>query len=498
MLRITPFAVPLALAACGGGGEDDELRLDIRVDHAGPDGEGIESLAPKTCLGGGQNIYVVWYDDRGGESAIWYNRSRDGGVSWLTTDVQINRPDEGGAALNPDIACSGEFVYVAWQDERDGDLKNENIYYSWSNDGGESWQATDTNIDQDPEGETISLEPRIAAAGDVVYVVWIDSRNGAFDILFNMSADNGVTWLSEPRRIDADDEGESFSSNPRFAVDGEGLIVVAWEDLRNGWSDIYINRSTDHGLSWGATDKRLDVIEGVDSVEPRIAESEGHVYVAWTDKPVDGPRDIYVTHSSNRGGSWPDDPTSMESAPPGLYDARSPAISARGAELHAVWQDDRANGYDIFYRHSADGAAGWTGEEVRLDRDDAGIAQSYDPIVQAWDDGAVVVVWADRRNDSAGAGFNDLFYNYSMDFGQTWDDVDHRINASAKGTAYANQPWLGRAPDGDVGWSDRLFFSWSDGRYGSADVFFHTLLIGESSPEFESDGSAGSGTTTGG
>ena len=63
----------------------------------------------------GAVLHVVWQDLRDGESAIWYNRSEDGGSNWLTSDVRLD--DDVGVATAPDVSCGDGRVYAVWVDD---------------------------------------------------------------------------------------------------------------------------------------------------------------------------------------------------------------------------------------------------------------------------------------------------------------------------------------------------------------------------------------------
>jgi hypothetical protein len=201
--------------------------------------------------------------------------------------------------------------------------------------------------------------------------------------------------------------------------------------------------------------------------------SDGYAYVAWHDTASGDGRDIYLARSTDSGGNWTTGER-VESSAAGLFDALFPTLAVSGSELHIVWQDDRSGGHDIFYRKSSDGGVNWDMEEFRLDRDASGSSHSYRPRIRRFEDGQMVAYWEDYRFDGEGVGFNDLFYNYSLDNGTTWSGADYRINSNRPGSAYAIDPWMGRS-------GEELFFVWADGRFGSSNVFFNALLVGEGS-----------------
>jgi len=460
------------VVACGG--DENTGDGDFRIDHAGTINFPVEANAPRSCQDGQGRLHVVWYDARQEQNSVFYNRSANGGATWNIQDLQLNTPVDGGDAVMPDIACFGDRVYVVWEDHRDGELENGNIYLNYSENGGDTFLDEDIALDADEDGDFMSLEPRIFAIGSSVYVAWFDSHYGAYDIFLNSSTDGGYTWLPDPVRVDSGEAGSAYSAHPVLSADPDGNVVVVWEDSRDGYSDIYVNHSSDYGHSFG-TDQRLDIGDAgsADSFVPTVGMSEGYAYVAWHDTASGEGRDIYLARSTDSGSTWTAGER-VESSAAGLFDALFPSMAVKGSELHLVWQDERSGGHDIFYRRSGDGGVSWDMEEFRLDRDASGSSHSYRPQVRRFDDGHVIAFWEDYRYDGDLVGFNDLFYNYSADNGSTWSGADYRINSNRPGSAYAIDPWMGRN-------GQELFFVWADGRFGSSNVFFNALLVGESS-----------------
>jgi hypothetical protein len=82
------------------------------------------------------------------------------------------------------VAADGDFVHTVWYDYRDGNFE---IYYKRSTDGGESWQA-DTRLTSDT---AVSCNPTISVSGMVVHVVWNDLRDGYSEIYYKHSTDEG-------------------------------------------------------------------------------------------------------------------------------------------------------------------------------------------------------------------------------------------------------------------------------------------------------------------
>ena len=98
-------------------------------------------------------------------------------------DLRLGTDSPGTAAsLSPQIAASGDSVYVTWADQRKGEF---DIYFNRSPDGGTSWLESDLRLNTDLAGVATSVSPQIEASGERVYVAWEDERNGESDIYFS-------------------------------------------------------------------------------------------------------------------------------------------------------------------------------------------------------------------------------------------------------------------------------------------------------------------------
>lgn len=502
-MRLSLLILPLAALACNGGdgpnGSDDRSS-DERIDGAGAGDETIDSSAPRMCRSQNGNLYVVWYDNREGGNDIWFQASLDEGESWLSRPAQVNPGD--GDATNPDIACIGNTVFVTWEDTSDGDLDAKSIYFSRSDSAGTSWLDEPLRLDADPEGKFMSIGPRIASANDEVHVVWADVVNGAYDIYAASSTTRGASF-GPPTRVDSDTPGSAFSAVPQVAVDGEGQVVVVWEDSRNDLNDIYAAVSTDAGETF-SDDVRLDGGDepgSADSFAPRVALSGGHAYVVWHDERNGAGRDIYMNWSADGGATWSDDAFLVETDSPespnapGQHDSTFPDVAMSGQIAHIAWQDNRNSGFDIFYRSFEAGVARsvmaddrGNGEpaagdgEFRLDVGDLpGFGNSIRARVTAVED-RVAVAWEDRRNDGYDPanpnneldprGFNEVVYNFSEDGGTTWSLDDFRVDSYCRGQKYARDIQM------DIV-GDRVVAVWRDGRRGNDDIFFGGQELGD-------------------
>ena len=376
---------------------------DKKIPHAPP---GLVNCRSPRVACSGLNVYVVWQDDRNGKQDIFFNRSADGGVTWLPADVRLDTDVAGAAnSFSPVIVCDQLAVYVAWTDDRNG-LAARDMFFNRSLDGGLTWLAADVRLSTAVVGTGNGTEGRLACTGLTVYAVWSDARVGLRDIHANRSLDGGATWLAADVRLDTDPAGGADSRQPRIACNGASAYVV-WQDTRSGLPDVRFSRTIDSGATWLATDRRLDTDApgSAASTNPVIACAGSDVWVAWQDTRA-GNADILANRSSDGGATWLVADERLDADAAGTFASTVPEIAASGANVFVVWQDARNGANDVYMSGSADSGAHWT-KDVRLDTDAPGAAASSTPRV-ACVGSRVYAVWADARS-----GNEDVYLNTS-------------------------------------------------------------------------------------
>ena len=133
------------------------------------------------------------------------------------SDVRLDTDGLGaGRSLFTKTCCDGKHVYVAWEDDRDGQF---DVYFNHSADGGLTWQANDRRLDTDLAGAAHSADVQICCEGSAVYVTWHDRRDGTDSIHLNRSTDGGSTWLTSDVRVN-DAAGAYWTSSSRLCCEG--------------------------------------------------------------------------------------------------------------------------------------------------------------------------------------------------------------------------------------------------------------------------------------
>jgi hypothetical protein len=220
-----------------------------------------------------QYIYTTWtqFDKYGSQdsfcqSNILFSKSTNAGKKW-SDPIQINQNP--GDCLDDDNTTEGAVpavdnngrVYVAW-------ASHGNIYFDRSFDGGDTWLSNDLLIAKQEGGWSMDI-PGLSRSNGMpilmvdnskgrtihsLYVVWADQRNGEndTDIWFIRSTNSGDMW-TQPMRINKDDKGK-HQFLPWMAIDETtGYIYIVYYDRRNYndlQTDVYLAYSTDGGNSF--------------------------------------------------------------------------------------------------------------------------------------------------------------------------------------------------------------------------------------------------------
>jgi hypothetical protein len=250
-----------------------------------------ESFSPIVAIFS-NNIYVVWQDGSTQNFNILFTKSFDNGTTF-SDPTQLN--GNAGSIHSPYVAAFGNNVYVVWIDTlSDG---SDDVIFTRSSDNGETF------------GDPIRLNsnssefdnPLIGASGSNVYVVWNQQlttlRNG--NILFTKSSDNGETF-SKPLVVNADDQ-RSFRTD--IATSGSNVYVIWDIETPTGDSDILFTKSSDNGETF-SDPVRLNVDSIIEGTGPFVAASGSKVYAVWTTS--EETTGLFMTASSDMGDTFSD------------------------------------------------------------------------------------------------------------------------------------------------------------------------------------------------
>ncbi len=230
----------------------------------------FDHSAPSAYKG---NLYVTWTEfdeysnpDPAFKSRIQFSRSTDLGVSW-STPLTISQftgdcidEDHTAEGAVPCVGPNGE-VYVSW-------ALNDTIYFDRSTDGGNTWLANDVVAATQPGGWDYSISGHdrcnglpitaIDLSGGThngrIYINWSDQRNGPTDtdVWTCYSDDSGNTW-SAPVRVNNDAPGKQNYLSWMCVDQSTGFVYVVFYDRRNypgNQTDVCVAISMDGGVTY--------------------------------------------------------------------------------------------------------------------------------------------------------------------------------------------------------------------------------------------------------
>ena len=187
--------------------------------------------------------------------------------------------------LYPALAVTTKGVTVAWEDRRHGHTV---LLTSFAEHGKAFAAATELNevVQKSAtygRGSGVTRATLAVFGADQVGAAWMDKRNfsTAYDIYGAISRDGGRRFGKN--EMVQDSFGENFSQwHPAISGAADGTLAVAWDDDRDGSSDIQLSWRTADGWS---EDLAVPPASGTgEQVHPAVAlDSRGNLHLIWLD-----------------------------------------------------------------------------------------------------------------------------------------------------------------------------------------------------------------------
>ena len=307
----------------------------------------------------GSNVYVVWQDDTSGQHEILFAKSDDAGETF-SEPAAIGKSEEGGFSLTPDIAVSGDNLYVVWADYNP-DEQSTAAFVS-STDGGETFGNKTALGGYDGE----NADPQVTVFKGDIYVSWVAGSEEEFtgDLTLARSSDGAAF------------EAAVVSENAINAVmaSSDTTLYLAWQHHPSG-------DTTNEGTNMFASSPDGNDFETSEALQAMtiyaMAAAGDRAYIAGAGSENE---DVIVARSNGTGFNT----TSVANGD-------FPAIDAQGNNVYVVWTDN-TNG--IFLAASTDGGATFGGRESFG-------GEGFDPAIAAdesahvaWTEGSDIMVAA--------------------------------------------------------------------------------------------------------
>lgn len=367
----TNLSFPLA---DGAGGAFVTWEQGGHLEH----GIGLQRFTPTAASAPGWSSFA-WLQYYGGEASVTC-RDGAGGViaaSRVGYGIDITRsladaaaapvwryavPNVGAQDAPGIVADGAGGAFVVWQDSRSG--AGEQVYalrITADGDTAAGWPAaglpvctfaTAPGLTRYPLGFPAQRFSSVASDGaGGMFVVWSDQRGADADIYAQHLLGDGTPAAGWPANGLPVCTAAGAQDAPDIVADATGGVFLAWQDLRSGQADAYVQHVSGAGAAaWSAGGVRVSTGPGAHQ-KPRIAaDGAGGVIVAWTDVQGVKPQ-VYVSHVAADG--------SLPAPVPGARSAALVSSSAAGGHVSLVWHVTNASG-TVGTVYSQHGISGWT------------------------------------------------------------------------------------------------------------------------------------------
>lgn len=432
----------LILAACKG--ENQPSPPDLPANVVNLSKTDALSIAPDSAAAG-ETLYVVWQEHVGGQNMeVFLSRSGDGGA---TFGAPVNVSETAVYSGNPQVAVSGNFVYVVWEETVPTNVEaNEfDIFYrrGQDNNGTFTWypplsksglrlssptQNCKNETETPGDDPCPSQLPTIVASGSKVFVAWgestvyrlkfdntLDPPSKTFEIvnseiLMARSTDGGIQF-EQPLVLSGQETEGTLSSSfgPTLAATAE-KVYIAWEDkpFSDQPSKILFRKLIDPSSPAFSPplSQEAKVLSGFikGSNRPSLAAEGDQVYLAWEGSPEQCPAvqdnnpilpstrsEILFIRSKNQGDQFTDaNDCALSNFSNTAGNSNNPRISASGSFVYVAWMDSTPGLAGMVFRKSEDGGSTFsTSSNIETG------GSAANPSIVASGDGTLLASWED-------------------------------------------------------------------------------------------------------
>ncbi|MEO0079515.1 MAG: FlgD immunoglobulin-like domain containing protein [candidate division WOR-3 bacterium] len=350
----------------------------------------------------GQLVYVAFENDSVPflveRSDIAFQRSTDGGLTWLPENVIVRRGNR--FACYPDLKVAGDgTIHLVFTDRIDG--SNGHICATRSTDGGFTWE-TPVQVDDNPSRVPVGWARLALDSLGNLFCCWTDNRGGYLRVYADRSTDGGLSWGTDIR---VDDDTVSFNCYPPDVYVQPGTnhyLVVAVAPVRQPGGIVlhsHFYRSTDMGLTF-STGFQLDTFSGY-CQQPHVVADEGHIITDYTGNGYGNQCVTLARTCFTPADSWSGQVlvTELDTIYSSFTNGAKLAIDQNGTVHTALMiADRRTTIWNIYYTKSTDHGTSWLPREAV---DSLPAIQQWDPTIAVDELGYAYIAWQDMRNPKA-------------------------------------------------------------------------------------------------
>lgn len=317
-----------------------------------------EASVPITTLNMAISLNIV-PNNEGGAHIIWHDYRSGSGIEiygmHLNADGEPYHENwiDGGLPLAS--GHGNQHMHTFWEDRHNGAIlafvnevdQNQDLHVKRIGpDGNFIWEE---ELAAGPEVDYASA--RVQPFGDNAFgFAYTDRRDGYYKMYVQVVDLDGNFLWEDALPVDPNADGELYDHKaPRVVGTPDGDFIVVWEDYRSGVSDIYLQKFDIEGNRlWDESGVPV-VINELDQLQPRMeCNGEGGVLVVWEDGREGGhPNiDIYMQMVNADGETlWEENGRPVVQLPGESF---APLAKFSGEHFFVGWGDMRTGSVGIY------------------------------------------------------------------------------------------------------------------------------------------------------
>ncbi|MBL7959561.1 fibronectin type III domain-containing protein [bacterium] len=308
-------------------------------------------LLPSLASDNNGGAIIAWQDFRSATTYDIYAQriGSAGAVMWNADGVVVSNAasNQTTVAITTDGSAG---AIMMWSDIRNG---NNDIYAQRCNSLGDvQWTVNGVPVCSEPGIQISHVIKRDGSGG--AFVCWADGRSDAkYDIYAQHLNSSGVNqWIIDGAIVVA---GANRQQTPRLETDGQGGIIVVWQDssATTGY-DIRAQRLNAAGSPQWIAQGVVVCAAANDQINVRVDDDgRGGIIAAWSDKRNGTDYNIFAQRILGNGTPhWATDGVVICSAPNDQNFSRQVSTSLAGSIIS--WNDNRTDAYGDIYAAMVD------------------------------------------------------------------------------------------------------------------------------------------------
>ncbi len=419
--------------------------------------------------------YIVWDDHRNGntpnDDIYAQHLSATGEELWTPGGRPVcTAPyqQEGGL-----IKVAGSNVFISWMDIRNGSV---GLYYqAFDSAGNELLEENGKMLFWGLSGDTPLNDYLMLPRDNDVAIVWQDTRfaNLGYQIFFQYLDFDGNTALeTNGRPVTLATGGKQ--SKPAAAINPEGQILVLWVEHRDEHPNIYMQLLGSNGERlMGDYGTKLTQMMPIEQKGPRVSWHDGSFYVGWSNyDEVGSSYRFHVYGQRIQAGQkmWGEDGIMVGTLTGDELNNQCTLLDIQ--KDYYSWErfspsDYTQSVYTLRMKPDANPADGWPVQGLRLSNHQDWDTMQRFPVSSLTDDG-IFVMWQDKRG---GMIYENYFGQHVSNSGETlWDPAGVAL------ADYGREQSAAVIADKD-GFRNEIIFAWCENINGMDDIIAHKYSL---------------------